>query len=247
MLLGGLRLAPELTGLPLRLLSVAWLLALAWILWLALQVLRSLVGTTAAAVIVVAGAAAPILLTAIPYSPEWSLRLPCPRNWAWIPAWLLRPSPMASLRFDVGSAQVKVCYGRPAARGRKMIGGPPVPFGHLWRTGANEPTIIISTAPIAIAGLRVPAGRAALYTVPGPETWEVVLNASTSQWGIESEYTDAVRRAELGRAILRAETAPEYRERLTFTVEPAAGQGQARSLVLEWERERVVLPVGQRP
>jgi hypothetical protein len=153
---------------------------------------------------------------------------------------------MASLRFDVGSAQIKVCYGRPAARGRKMLGGPPVPFGHLWRTGANEPTIVISTAPIEIAGLMVPAGRTALYTVPGPETWEVVLNASTSQWGIESEYTDAVRRTERGRAIVRAETAPAYRERLTFTVEPASGQGQWRALVLEWERVRVVLPVEQR-
>jgi hypothetical protein len=228
-------------------LSVAWLLALAWILWLALQVLRSLVGTSAAAVIVVAAAVTPILLTAIPYSPAWSLRLPCPRNWAWIPTWLLRPSPMASLRFDVGSARIKVCYGRPAARGRKMLGGPPVPFGHLWRTGANEPTIVISTAPFEIAGLMVPAGRTALYTVPGPETWEVVLNASTSQWGIESEYTDAVRRTERGRAIVRAETAPAYRERLTFTVERPSGQGQARSLVLEWERVRVVLPVEQRP
>jgi hypothetical protein len=228
-------------------LSVTWLLALAWIIWLALHVLRSLVGTPAAAVIVVAAAATPILLTAIPYSPEWALRLPCPRNWAWIPTWLLRPSPMASLRFDVGRARIKLCYGRPAARGRKMLGGPPVPFGHLWRTGANEPTIVISTAPIEIAGLRVPAGRTALYTVPGPETWEIVLNASTSQWGIESEYTDAVRRTERGRAIVRAETAPAYRERLTFTVENPSGQGPARSLVLEWERVRVVMPVEQRP
>ena len=245
-LLGGLRLAPELTGLPLRVLSIAWLLALVGLLWLAFHVLRSLIGTIAAALIVAAGAAAPILLTAVPTSPEWSLRLPCPRNWAWIPTWLLRPSPMAALRFDVGDAQVKLCYGRPAARGRKMIGGPPVPFGHLWRTGANEPTIMISTAPIEIAGVLVPAGRTALYTVPGPETWEVVLNASTSQWGIESEYTDAVRRSELGRAIVRAETSPVYRERLTFTFEPLPGRPSGL-LRLEWERVRVTLPVDRRP
>jgi hypothetical protein len=228
------------------LVSVAWLLALVGILGLALHVLRSLIGTAAAVLIVAAGAAAPILLTAIPFSPEWSLRLPCPRNWAWIPTWLLRPSPMASLRFEVGDAQVKLCYGRPAARGRKMLGGPPVPFGHLWRTGANEPTTLISAAPLGIAGVLVPAGRTALYTVPGPETWEVVLNASTAQWGIESEYTDAVRRTELGRAIVRAEPNSGYRERLTFTIEPGLGQGPTRSLVLEWETVRVVLPVEQR-
>ena len=246
-LLGGLRLAPELTGLPLRIFSVAWLLALVWLLRLALLVLRSLLGTIAAALIVAVGAAAPILLTAIPTSPEWSLHLPCPRNWAWIPTWLLRPSPLAALRFDVGDAQVKVCYGRPAARGRKMIGGPPVPFGHLWRTGANEPTIVISTAPIEIAGVLVPAGRTALYSVPGPETWEIVLNASTSQWGIESEYTDAVRQSERGRAIVRAEAAAQYRERLTFTFEPAPDQRSSGFLTLEWESVRVPLPVEERP
>lgn len=233
--------------MPLRVLSVAWLLALAGILWLALHVLRSLVGTFAAALIVAAGAAAPILLTAIPTSPEWSLRFPCPRNWGWIPTWLPRSSPMASLRFDVGDARVKLCYGRPAARGRKMIGGPPVPFGHLWRTGANEPTIVISTASIDIAGVQVPAGRTAVYTVPGPETWEVVLNASTSQWGIESEYTGAVRRSERGRAIVQADTAPQYRERLTFTFEPAPGLVRSGFLTLEWEGVRVILPVEQRP
>jgi hypothetical protein len=93
----------------------------------------------------------------------------------------------------------------------------------------------------------VPAGRTSLYTTPGPETWEIVLNASTSQWGIESEYTDAVRRTELGRAIVRAEATAEYQERLTFIAEPATGLGGARSVVLTWERIRVILPVESQP
>jgi hypothetical protein len=246
-LVGGLTLAPALTGTLLLLLSAAWLLALLWMLWLAMQVLRAVIGTGAAALVVLVVAATPILVTAIPVSPEWSLRLPCPRNWAWIPSWLLRPSPMASLRFDVGEARVKLCYGRPAARGRTMLGGPRVPFGHLWRTGANEPTTFIATAPFRIAGVMVPAGRTSLYTVPGPETWEIVLNASTSQWGIESEYTDAVRRTELGRTIVRAEATAEYQERLSFGTEPATGQGGMRSVVLKWERIRVILPVESQP
>lgn len=246
-LLGGLRLAPGLTGTPLLVVTVAWLLALVGMLWLAVQVLRAMIGTGAALLVVVAAAVTPILLTAVPYSPEWSLRLPCPRNWAWLPTWRLRPSPMGSLRFDVGESQVKLCYGRPAARGRKMLGGPPVPFGRLWRAGANEPTTLISTAPIVIAGVSIPEGRTALYLVPGPETWEVVLNTSTSQWGIESEYTDAVRQTELGRAIVRAEASAAYRERLTFTAEPGPSAGPARSLVLEWEGVRVVFPMGKGP
>jgi hypothetical protein len=239
-LIAGLDLGPRLTGTPLLLVSLAWLLALGWLLWLAFQVLRVVIGKGAAALFVLIGAAAPILLTAFPYSPEWSLRLPCPRNWARTPTWLLRPSPMASRRFEVGDARVKVCYGRVAARGRTMLGGPLVPFGRLWRTGANEPTTIITTAPIELAGVAIPRGRASLYTVPGPETWEVILNASTSQWGIESEYSEAVRSRELGHAIVRAAPSPQYRERLTFTAEPPS---QAGSLVLEWESVRVDFPV----
>jgi hypothetical protein len=245
-LIGGLQVGHRLTGTPLMLLSVVWLLALAEMLWLAFQVLRAVAGTGAAALLVLAGATAPIFLTAIPYPPEWSLRLPCPRNWAWTPTWLLRSSPMASLRFDVGGARVKVCYGSPAARGRRMLGGSPVPFGRIWRTGANEPTTIVTTAPIEVAGVVIPRGRASLYTVPGPETWDIIFNASTAQWGIESEYGEVVRRRELGHAIVRAGSAADYRERLTFTAEPP-GAAPADTLVLRWESTRVALPVRSPP
>ncbi len=224
-------------------LSLAWLAALGWLLWLVFQVLRVTVGSALAAAIVVLLAASPILLTAIPTGPDASMRLPCPRNWAWTPAWMLRPSPLGSLRFDLGAGQVKLCYGRPAARGRAMLGGRQVPYGQLWRTGANEPTTIISTVPIEIAGIRVPSGRASLYTIPGPETWEVLVNGSTSQWGIESEYTEAVHTEELGRAIVPARIAETHRERLTFVVEPAAAGTSERVLTLEWERTRVSIPV----
>lgn len=121
-----------------------------------------------------------------------------------------------------------------------MLGGKYVPFGRLWRTGANEPTTIIATGALEIAGIPVPAGRTTLYTVPGPETWEVILNRSTSQWGIESEYGDAVKAQELGRAILRSETAAAPVERLTLSVEPEA-------LVLRWERTQVRIPVLSAP
>src|SRR5690349_11479076 len=85
-----------------------------------------------------------------------------------------RGSPLDSLSFKVGSADVKVCYGRPSAKGRTMIGGEAVPFGKLWRTGANEPTMIHTTGPLTIAGVAVPAGSYSLYTVPGPKTWSVI-------------------------------------------------------------------------
>ena len=123
-----------------------------------------------------------------------------------------------------------------------MIGGRYVPFGRLWRTGANEPTTLITTGPLEVAGILVPAGRSSLYTVPGPETWEIILNRSVSQWGIESEYTDAVKAGELGRAILRSETTPTSLERLTLLVEPEAN-GQGVDLLIRWETTEVRIPI----
>jgi hypothetical protein len=151
---------------------------------------------------------------------------------------------MGSVSFTLATTRVKICYGRPASRGRRMIGGRFVPFGRLWRTGANEPTTIISTGALDIAGIRVPRGRSSLYTVPGPETWEIILNRSTTQWGIESEYRDALKSGELGRAILRSETAEPQLERLTLSLEPeASGDRNTIELQLRWEQTRVRIPV----
>jgi len=152
---------------------------------------------------------------------------------------------MGSVAFAVGGAPVKVCYGRPASRGRKMLGGKIVPFGQLWRTGANEPTTIISTVPLEVAEVAIPAGRTALYTIPGPETWEVILNRSTRQWGIESEYTPAVRAMELGRGIVGSEHTATHVERLTIDSERRP-DGSA-DLVLAWENTRVRIPVRRAP
>jgi hypothetical protein len=143
---------------------------------------------------------------------------------------------MASVTLTVGGPPVKICYGRPALHGRTMIGGPRVPFGQLWRTGANEPTTIISSIPLDIAGVVVPPGRSSLYTVPGPETWEIILNRSTSQWGLESEYTETVKAQEIGRAIVPSETVDPGVERLTIT----AGDNE---LILTWGTTRVRIPI----
>jgi len=80
-----------------------------------------------------------------------------------------------------------------------MIGGEAVPYGRVWRTGANEPTMIHTTGHLVIAGIHVDAGTYALYTVPGEREWEVIVNRSHRQWGHESTYTDSVRVQEVGR------------------------------------------------
>jgi hypothetical protein len=110
-----------------------------------------------------------------------------------------RKSPLDSLTFRVAGQPVKLCYGRPSSRGRTMLGGT-VPYGKLWRTGANEPTIFFTPVALTVAGIKVPAGQYSLYTVPGASDWEIIVNRSTRQWGEESNYTAAVQAQEVGRA-----------------------------------------------
>lgn len=237
MLLAGLRLAP---ALPLSLVtpvSLVWLLLLGFLLYAGYTVLSAWVGSRAALVIVVVVVLLPVAGTLVPGSLALDTRLPCPRNWRSPATWMLRPSLMGSVLLEAEGVSLRICYGRPAARGRTMLGGSRVPYGQLWRTGANEPTTLITTTGAMIAGVHVPPGRTALYTVPGPETWEIILNASTSQWGIESEYTEEIRAQELGRAIVPSERSDHYVERLTLS--PDSG-----GVLLEWEWTRVRISVG---
>jgi hypothetical protein len=122
-----------------------------------------------------------------------------------------------------------------------MLGGANVPYGRLWRTGANEPTMIHTTGPLTIAGVRVPAGVYSLYTIPGEKEWTVIVNRSVTQWGEEHNYTDEVKRQEVGSGKVNAETIDQPIE--TFTIRPDPNAVNATALVLEWERTRVRIPV----
>jgi hypothetical protein len=152
-----------------------------------------------------------------------------------------RKSPLDSVSFTVGGKAVKVCYGRPSLRGRKMLGGDAVPYGKLWRTGANEPTMIHTAGAISIAGIKVAAGSYSLYTVPGPTEWVVIVNRSITQWGEESNYTEAVKAQEVGRAKVKAEPAGVPVETFTIRAEPTGAD--ARALVIEWQETRVRIPL----
>jgi hypothetical protein len=153
-----------------------------------------------------------------------------------------RQSPLDSLTFTIAKQTVKVCYGRPSARGRTMIGGSGVPYGKLWRTGANEPTVIFTPVALEIAGVEVPPGKYSLYTVPGEKEWEVIVNRSTSQWGHESTYTKEVRDQEVGRGKAPVEKLSAPVE--TFTITPHPATGEPQHLMLTWERTRVAVPIG---
>jgi len=152
-----------------------------------------------------------------------------------------RKSPLDSLTFTLAKQRIKVCYGRPSSRGRVMLGGTEVPYGKLWRTGANEPTVFFTPIPLTVAGLQVAPGVYSLYSVPGPREWEIIVNRSISQWGKEDQYTDKVKAQEVGRAKVKSETVSSPVETFTIRAEPSSER--AASLVLEWEKTRVRIPV----
>ena len=150
-----------------------------------------------------------------------------------------RVSPYDSTAVPLGDAQAKVCYGRPSMRGRTVFGDM-IPFGELWRTGANEPTIIHLPVAANIAGIAVEPGSYSLYTIPGEEEWTLIVNRSISQWGIESQYTSDIEAQEVGRATLPAETTGSPVETFTISATPS---GNGSELVMEWENARVRVPV----
>ena len=95
-----------------------------------------------------------------------------------------RPSPNAGVMATVGTTNVHVHYGRPSLKGRTYFadGAELAPAGAVWRTGANEASVIAFSDDVVFGGERVPAGTYALFTIPG-ETWTVVLNKTAQQWG----------------------------------------------------------------
>jgi hypothetical protein len=94
------------------------------------------------------------------------------------------PSPAATAHVNVGGGTIDVKYNTPKMRGRKIMGAL-VPYGQVWRTGANPATTIITSVPLKFGTLSVPAGTHTLYTLPNESGWQLILNNQTGQWGTE--------------------------------------------------------------
>lgn len=95
-------------------------------------------------------------------------------------------SPRDSVSGTVAGATIKINYGSPAVRGRK-IWGALVPYDKIWRTGANQATIFETSKAITVGGKSLPAGKYSLYTEPGEKEWKIILNSQTGQWGIKMD------------------------------------------------------------
>ena len=91
-------------------------------------------------------------------------------------------SPPAKASVMVAGASIAIDYSAPSMRGRKIFGGL-VPYGVVWRTGANAATTLKTSANLKIGSLLVPAGTYTLYTMPGAEAWKLIVNKQTGQWG----------------------------------------------------------------
>ena len=149
-----------------------------------------------------------------------------------------RPSAPDSVLFTVGGEPGKLCYSRPVARGRRVFGNL-VEFGKVWRTGANEPTMLFLPVATRVAGVQLPAGRYIIMTIPDAERWAVLFNTSVARTPVE--MFNAL--TEVARAHVPAEATATHVEQLTFRAErDTAGP----YLVLEWERTRVRVLLGDR-
>ncbi|OWP64028.1 hypothetical protein CDA63_06070 [Hymenobacter amundsenii] len=94
-----------------------------------------------------------------------------------------RPSPPATVSTTVPSgATLTIRYSRPSANERKVFGGL-VPYGQVWRTGANEATTFAVDKPVTVQGKPLPAGKYALFTIPAEKEWTIIFNKTPNQWG----------------------------------------------------------------
>lgn len=151
------------------------------------------------------------------------------------PLQLPAASPKATVSQRVGLTDVTVRYSRPAVAGRKVWGAL-VPFGEVWRTGADENTTLTVSTPVAVGGKTLPAGTYGLHTIPGEKEWTVILSTEAGAWGSFSydAKEDVVRFAAVPQA-------GPHEERLLFTLADPTDHSVA--VTLAWEKVRVSFPL----
>lgn len=145
-------------------------------------------------------------------------------------------SPEATLKQKVGLTDVEIIYSRPGAKGR-VVFGEVVPFGEVWRTGANSSTKIKVSEKVTIGTLEVPAGQYALYTIPGKDEWTIIIHKFLENWG-SGGYDQS---QDLGRFTVKpTQTLDKYE---TFTIDFSELTTSSGNLNLIWENTKVTFPI----
>src|SRR5262245_16216798 len=136
------------------------------------------------------------------------------------------PPGETSVKFDDGKT-VTIKYSRPSMRGRKIYGDL-VPYGKVWRTGANSATSFTTDTALDIGGSNVPAGNYTLYTVPGEKSWQLIVNKQTGQWG--TKYDEGQDLARIPMKVSQLSSGLE-----TFTISLDKTGAKSATLKLDWE------------
>src|ERR1700733_9063801 len=142
-----------------------------------------------------------------------------------------RPSPPASATCDLGGGKnIKTDYSSPRMKGRKIYGDL-VPFGQVWRTGANDATTFVPSADVVVGGTTVSAGSYTLFTVPDASGWKLIINKKTGEWGIPYKHESD----ELARIDMNVSKLPSPVENFTIAYDKS---GNGCTLRIDWETTR---------
>ena len=148
-----------------------------------------------------------------------------------------KPSPSTTLEQVVGLTEVKIEYSRPAMRGRTIMGDL-VPYGSLWRTGANKNTTLSFSDPVMVGGQALAAGTYALFTRPGKSLWEVFFYNETENSGLPKEW-----KPESIVAVIEVPTQSLAEPEESFTISINELTNTGANIHLSWENTRVTLPL----
>jgi hypothetical protein len=148
-------------------------------------------------------------------------------------------SPTARISQDFSLSTIDITYSRPSMRGRRIFGDI-IPFGKVWRTGANAATKIKIGEELDFAGVRVKPGEYAIYTIPNKDKWTVVINMGTSPWTAEGFSKED----DIARISVRADYIPT--EVQTFTINITDITLNTCKLEMVWEHLKVAIPITAR-
>jgi hypothetical protein len=140
-----------------------------------------------------------------------------------------RPSPPAQAQCKFSDGQtITIDYSSPRAKGRTIFGDL-VPYGEVWRTGANEATTFVTTANLKAGHFAVPAGNYTIFTIPNQDKWTLIINKKTGEWGIPYKYESD----ELGRVDMKVSATPSPVENFTIAFDQ---KGSTCAMNISWEK-----------
>ena len=149
-----------------------------------------------------------------------------------------RPSPPAKATCSLPDGKsITVDYSSPRARGRKIFGGL-VPYGEVWRAGANEATTFVTTADLMVGGSHVPAGSYTLFAIPNKDKWTLIVSKKTGEWGIPYPGADQ----DLVRVDMKASAVSSPVENFTIAFDKTAS---GCTLRMEWETTQATVDISK--